>query len=58
MINYGENMDDLMTTICEGTHGQLLITFPKQVARVHKIFKGDNIKWDCDNGKITAEVLK
>ena len=47
------------TTIAEGSHGQLLVTFPKQVAEVEGIGKGTKVRWTRNRrtGKIIGEVL-
>ncbi len=49
-------MKGVETTIAEGSHGQLLVTIPKQVAKYVGITKGHKVKWYPENGKMVGEV--
>ena len=50
-------MKGIETTIAEGTHGQLLVTFPKSIAKFQGIAKGTKVLWKPKNGKIIGEVI-
>ena len=47
------------TTIAMGSHGQLLVTVPKQVAQVDGFGKGTKVVWrrDRKRGRIVGEVI-
>ena len=53
-------MSGYPTKICEGSNGQLLVTVPKQWAKIEGFGRGSTIIWKRDRktGKIIGEVRK
>ncbi len=51
-------MQPVITTIAEGTHGQLLVTVPKKIAAYEQFGKGTRMKWYRNQGRVYAEVMK
>ena len=51
-------MQPVITTIAEGTHGQLLVTVPKTIAAYEQFGKGTKMKWHRRQGRVYAEVMK
>lgn len=47
------------TTIAEGSHGQLLVTIPKQMAQSLGIGKGNKVRWhgDMKSRRVFGEVI-
>jgi hypothetical protein len=47
------------TTIAKGSHGQLLVTVPKQMAESLGIGKGHKVCWHCDmkSRRVFGEVI-
>ena len=57
MINQGVDMKGVKTTIAEGSHGQLFVTVPKQVASLFGVKKGNKVMWKFKNKKIVGELM-
>lgn len=53
------NLKGVPTTISVGSNGQLLVTFPKSVAKIWGIGKGTKIIWKIDEktGKPIGKVI-
>jgi hypothetical protein len=50
-------MKEVITTIAEGTNGQLLVTVPKKIADYEQFGKGTKVKWHRWHGRVYAEVI-
>ena len=57
-INYLCEKMVVITTIAEGTHGQLLVTVPRKIADYEHFGKGTKMKWHRRQGRVYAEVMK
>lgn len=55
----GNHVDKCETTIAQGTHGQLLVTVPKQIATAAGVGKGTKVRWRIDRKRmrIYGEVI-